>query len=249
MTEVSIITPCYNSEQFIADTIESVLEQTFQNWEMIIVDDKSSDNSVSIVKEYSKKDKRIKLICLENNSGSPTIPRNKGISIAKGRFIAFLDSDDLWSPTKLEEQIHLFQENNVAIVFSNYEKIDEEGMKKNRIIKAPAFVKYKDLLKGNSIACSTAIYDSKKVGKIYFVNQRHEDYILWLSILKKGYIGKNSNTITTFYRVRKSSISANKIKVIKWTWNIYRKTENLSLTSSIFYMFTYLYKSLKKYMK
>ena len=132
--KVSIITPCYNSARFISKTIESVLNQTYPYWEMIIVDDCSHDNTKEVVEQYCKLDSRIRLLCLEKNSGSATIPRNKAIEEAEGRFIAFIDSDDLWKPEKLERQLPFFNTSNIAVVYSNYEKIDESGNRYGRVI-------------------------------------------------------------------------------------------------------------------
>lgn len=247
--KVSIITPLYNSESFIAETIQSVIAQTYNNWEMLIVDDCSTDNSKSIIEDFSKHDDRIKYFKTSSPSGSPTIPRNIGIEMASGRFIAFLDSDDLWNSDKLQLQIPLFNDEKVGIVFSDYEKINEEGQSDKRFIIAPNEVSYKDLLKGNVIACLTVIFDSEKLSKLYFTKQGHEDYVFWLSILKKGYIAKNVGHVLAKYRVRKSSVSSNKFKVIKWYYEIYRKNEKLSIPQTLYYLMIALSKSFFKYVK
>lgn len=247
--KVSIITPLYNSESFIAETIQSVIAQTYTNWEMLIVDDCSTDNSKSIIEDFSKHDDRIKYFKTSSPSGSPTIPRNIGIEMASGRFIAFLDSDDLWNSDKLQLQIPLFNDEKVGIVFSDYEKINEEGQSDKRFIFAPNKVSYKDLLKGNVIACLTVIFDSEKLSKLYFTKQGHEDYVFWLSILKKGYIAKNVGHVLAKYRVRKSSVSSNKFKVIKWYYEIYRKNEKLSVPQTLYYLIIALSKSFFKYVK
>jgi teichuronic acid biosynthesis glycosyltransferase TuaG len=246
---VSIITPLYNSEQFISKTIESVRAQTYTNWEMIIVDDCSTDNSKKIVEEFCKIEPRIKYYNTEFPSGSPTKPRNIAIEKAQGRFIAFLDSDDLWEPEKLKSQLELFNDEKVAIVFSNYEKINERGFSNNRIITAPLLVDYKKLLLGNVIACCTCVYDTYKVRKKYFFKQGHEDYALWLEILRNGYIAKNSGFISAKYRVRDSSVSSNKLKTIRWVYTIFRNNENLSIMESIFFTSITLSKSFFKYLK
>lgn len=243
---VSIITPCYNSDKFISKTIESVISQTYTNWEMIIVDDCSTDNSASIIKRYTEFDKRIKYIKTEFASGSPAYPRNMGISLAKGRYIAFLDSDDLWQENKLYLQLPLFKDEDVAIVYSYYEKMTEDGLCSNRIVKSALFHSYSTLLYGNEIACLTAIIDVNKTGKIYFEKIGHEDYAMWLSILKKGFIAKNVPKPLAIYRVRKSSVSSDKIKVIKWIWNIYRNVEKKTVLISLFYSISDLTKSFVK---
>ena len=246
---VSIITPCYNSSKFIVQTIESVLAQTYQNWEMIIVDDCSKDDSIAIITDYLEKDKRIKLFTTEKNSKSPVEPRNIGIKNAKGRFIAFLDSDDIWLSTKLEQQIKLFLNKKTAIVYSNYEKINEKGERNNRIVVNPSVSSYKELLKGNIIALSTGIYDTKKVGKVYFKKIGWEDYGLWLSLLKQGYIAQNTNTVSALYRVRNFSISGNKIHSAKLTWKVYRYSEKFGILWSLYYFLHYCIRSGIKYLK
>jgi glycosyltransferase involved in cell wall biosynthesis len=244
---ISIITPCYNSAKYISQTIESVLAQTFQNWEMLIIDDCSIDGSDEIINQYCNNDTRIKYYRTESPSGSPTIPRNIGIKNAQGRYIAFLDSDDMWLPTKLENQIQQFDNDNIVIVFSYYEKINESGIRKNRIVTSPSSVAYKDLLKGNCIGFLTAMYDTVKVGKIYFNSIGHEDYVYWLSILRSGYIACNTNTVEALYCVRDNSISKNKLKASKWTWYIYRKFLHFNFFKSFYYYCFYFLRALRKY--
>lgn len=164
---VSIITPCYNAAPFISQAIESVLAQSFGDWEMIIVDDCSSDDSLSIIQEYARIDSRIRYLRTDKPSGSPTLPRNMGIKEAKGRYIAFLDSDDIWLPNKLSDQLKVFEKSEVAIVFSNYEKVSLGGERCGREVIAPCEVDYPLLLKGNCIGCLTAMYDSALTGKIF----------------------------------------------------------------------------------
>jgi glycosyltransferase involved in cell wall biosynthesis len=217
---------------------------------MLIVDDCSVDNSVQIISIYQKKDPRIKLYKTNICSGSPVIPRNMGIEKSDGQYIAFLDGDDVWLPNKLENQIKLFNEKNTGLVFSNYEKISETGVRTNRIIRVPSIVTYRELLKSNCIGCLTAIYDASKIGKIFFEKINHEDYVLWLTILRNtGYIAKNTNTVEALYRTQRESISANKFIVLGWQWNIYRNFLKLSLVQSFFYFCCYAVKAISKYLK
>lgn len=246
---VSIVTPCYNASLFIAQTIQSVLSQTYSDWELLIVDDCSKDNSADIIQKYVEKDNRIKYLKTEKTSGSPVSPRNIGIEKAKGRYIAFLDSDDVWLPDKLEQQLKLFEDKNVAVAYSNYEKMNVNGERNKRIIHAPVEVNYQDLLKSNVIGNLTGIYDTEKVGKVYCQNIHHEDYILWLSILKKGFIAKNTNTVTALYRIRENSVSSNKLKVLSWQWNILRNVEKLPLHKSVINFILYVIKAFLKYVK
>lgn len=236
---VSIIMPMHNAAEFICEAINSVIAQTYTTWELLVVDDSSTDESRRIVTEYGKKDKRIILLTNDRHTGLPSTPRNVGMSVATGRYIAFLDSDDVWYSDKLEQQLLLFKNPKVAIVYSDYEKMDRNGKRANRIIKAPAFATYKSLLASNCIGNLTGIYDRKKVGKINFIDIHHEDYALWLAILKKGFIAQNTQSITAAYRVTDNSISSNKIKVLPWQWNIYRNVEHLPLLSSCYYFIHY----------
>lgn len=247
---VSIITPCYNSQDYIEETIQSVLDQTYQHWELIICDDCSTDNSAKIIQSYVATDSRIKYLKTSKSSGSPTLPRNVAIKFAVGKYIAFLDSDDLWYPHKLDRQVEILESNkNAAIVFSFYEKINESGQRRGRIIKSPDTINYKQLLYGNVIGCLTGMYDTTKVGKILLRQTGHEDYVMWLSILKHGYIAKNTNDVQAMYRIRSGSISSNKIKVLKWQWEIYRNIENLGLLKSVFYFCCYVFNGLIKAIK
>lgn len=238
--------PMYNSERFLRASIESVISQTYRNWELLVIDDFSTDNSYQIAKEYAVKDSRIRVIRNTVKKGMPSAPRNIGVQAARGRFIAFLDSDDLWFPQKLEQQLALFKDNRTAIVYSNYEKMDEKGLRSNRIVTAPAHVTYRTLLFGNIIGNLTGIYDSKKVGKVPIKDIHHEDYVMWLQILKQGYIAKNTDTTLAAYRVSSSSVSADKLIAIKWQWNIYRNIEHLSLLRSALYFSSYAIKALLK---
>jgi glycosyltransferase involved in cell wall biosynthesis len=246
---VSIITPNYNCGKFIAETIESVLSQTYQQWEMLIIDDCSTDKSLEIISSYLEKDNRIQLLSTDFCSGSPAKPRNIGIQKARGQYIAFLDSDDIWLPEKLKSQLRQFNDEKTAIVYSNFEKITENGVRNNRIITSPLYVTYKELLKSNCIQNVTAIYDVTKIGKIYFQQIHHEDYVLWLAILKKGYIARNAGIVGALYRVRNNSVSANKFTVLKWQWDIYHTVLKLPFHHTLYYFFFYLIKGTIKYFK
>ena len=247
---VSIITPCYNAEKYLAQTIESVLAQTFQDWEMLVIDDCSSDGSADIIKSYALKDPRVIYLKTSKKSGSPTEPRNLGIQNAKGRYIAFLDSDDLWLPAKLERQLEIFEGNeSTAVVFSYYEKISEDGKRSDRVVTSPESVTYAKLLYGNVIGCLTGIYDTSKVGKVYMENTGHEDYIMWLAILKKGYLGLNTQDVQALYRVREQSVSSNKLRALKWQWSIYRNTEKLGIFKSMLCFTGYAFKAFIKMLK
>jgi glycosyltransferase involved in cell wall biosynthesis len=235
-TLVSVITPSYKSARFISQTIESVLSQTYQNWEIIIVDDVSPDNSYKIIEEYSKKDSRIKLIKLERNSG-PAVARNRAIKEAKGRYIAFLDADDLWMPEKLEKQIKFMCDNNYELTYTNYKTMNENGENLNRIIISPNKLNYKQLLKANKIGCLSAIYDTKRIGKIYMpLIKKRQDYGLWLIILKKVNYAYNVNETLGTYRIMGNSVSSNKIDLLKYNYALFREHEQFSSFKSMYYL-------------
>jgi glycosyltransferase involved in cell wall biosynthesis len=243
---ISVITPLYNSKHFISETLESVLSQSYQNCEMIIVDDCSTDNGADIVKEFQKKDHRIELIKLKKNSGA-AVARNTAIKNAKGRYIAFLDSDDLWHPEKLEKQIKFMQDNDYAFTYTNYQKMTESGELIDEIVKSPSELDYKKALHTNYIGCLTAMYDTKKIGKIYMPEiRKRQDYGLWLKILKQVN-GHGLNENLAYYRVRDNSVSSDKINLLKYNWKLYRDIENLSILRSSYYiLYTIVLKLLKK---
>lgn len=236
----------YNSGRFIREAINSVLAQTYTDWELLVIDDGSTDNSVDIVREYADKDQRIRLLFNDRHIGIPSAPRNEGVRNAKGRFIAFLDSDDIWHPQKLENQLPLFKKNDVVIVYSNYEKINEQGVKTKRIVTMPQLATYKTLLYDCVIGNLTGIYDISKVGKVAFKDVHQEDYVMWLNILKKGGIALNTNTVEGEYRVVSNSLSSNKIKTLGWHWAVYRKLEHLSFFKSCYYFVHYAFNALAK---
>lgn len=243
---VSIITPSYKSEKFISQTIESVLSQTYQDWEMIIVDDVSPDNSNEIIEEYKKKDNRIKLIKLEKNSG-PAIARNRAIEEARGKYIAFLDADDIWYENKLEKQIKFMNERSLALTYSSYDLMDEEENGLGRFMTKDK-ITYNDLLKTNSIGCLTAIYDVEKIGKVLMPNIiKRQDYGLWLKILKKVDYAEGILEPLAKYRIMKNSVSSNKLVAAKYVWKLFREVERLNIFKSFYYFCFYVYYGVKKY--
>ena len=246
---VSVIMPMHNSSKFLGEAIESVIHQKYHDWELLIVDDNSTDDSVSIARKYAAKDSRIQVLRNDRPIGMPSAPRNYGVKHARGRYIAFLDSDDMWLPYKLSQQIPLFRDPRVAIVYSNYEKTDERGIRNSRIIYAPRMQDYRGLLKGNIIGNLTGVYDTYKVGKITIKDIHHEDFVMWLSILKKGFIAKSTDTVTAAYRITTGSVSASKFKILRWQWDVYRKSEQLSVPLSAYYYINYAIRALIKRLK
>ena len=244
--EVSIIMPVYNTEAFLAESIESVLIQTYRWWELLIVDDCSTDGSASVIKAFTEKDSRIKYLKTDVHSGSPALPRNIGIEHAQGRYMAFLDSDDVWLSDKLEKQVGLFEDSRTAVVYCDYERIAEDGRRAGRIVKAPVLIGYEQLLRGNVIGGLTGVYDTRKVGKVYQLSHPHEDYIMWLSILKRGFVARNTQTVEALHRIRRRSVSSNKLKALSWQWDIYRHVEKLGLVKSVCCFMHYAYKAFQK---
>ncbi|SFR49320.1 glycosyltransferase family 2 protein [Thiomicrospira sp. ALE5] len=243
MSFVSIITPSHNSVQFISVTIQSVLDQSFSDWELIIVDDCSTDNSVEVIQSFVEQDSRIKLIRLSENSGA-AVARNTAIEAAQGRYIAFLDSDDLWLPDKLEKQLAFMQANDYPFSYAAYDKIDENGQVFGHI-GVPDRVCYSDLLKTCSIGCLTAIYDTQYFGKVSMpLIRKRQDLGLWLKLLKKTDYAYGLNQTLAQYRVRTDSISANKANAAKFTWRLYREVEGLNLIKASYYFSHYAVRGL-----
>ncbi|MFC4025018.1 glycosyltransferase family 2 protein [Oceanobacillus longus] len=246
---ISVITPSYNAEKFIGNTIESVLNQTYPTWEMVIVDDRSTDNTPSIVKEYMKRDNRIKLIILEENSGS-AVARNTAMENAKGQYIAFLDSDDLWLPEKLDKQLQFMREKDIAFSFTKYVRILEDGTKTNAVSDAPESVNYDDLMKRCVIGCLTVMLDRDKIGDLKMVNIRtRQDYVYWLTITKNGFLAYGIPEVLAEYRLVDNSISSNKWKAAKRNWYVFRHIEKQSLMKSIWYFSNYVVRSLRDLVK
>lgn len=247
---VSIIVPVYNSEKFINDTIQTVKEQTYQNWELLLVNDCSSDNSENIIKKYVKEDNRIKLINLEKNSGA-AIARNTGITNAKGKYIAFLDADDLWKNEKLEKQIKFMKENNYDFTFTGYEFADESGNKLDKIVNVPKQLNYKQALKNTTIFTSTVIFNVNNLEKdlISMPNvRRGQDTATWWKVLKTGVIAYGLNETLSLYRRSSNTLSSNKIKALKRTWNLYRNVEKLSFFTSLYNFCWYCFNAVKRRM-
>ncbi|MDE5687484.1 MAG: glycosyltransferase [Paramuribaculum sp.] len=251
---VSIITPMYKGAAFVGETIESVLAQGYQDWEMIIVDDHSPDNGAGIaaVKKYSDVDNRIHLIESEKNTGSSGA-RNIALRKATGRYIAFLDSDDLWHPNFLEKQLEFLESKNAPMVFSSYNRIDENT--KDPILSpfiVPETVSYKSLLDTCPIFPSTAIYDTHKTPKLYFnegLGSMRDDYVYWLEMFKSIPFGYGNKEILVDYRMRKTSVTGNKRKVILPQWNVLYKVEKLGAIRSAYHLIKWAFISYFKYRK
>jgi len=240
---VSIIIPTYNCGEFIEETLNSVINQSYKNWEAIVIDDCSIDNTKTLVTKYTLQDSRIKYYRLKENRGA-AFARNTGIKMAEGGFIAFLDSDDLWNERKLELQIEYMIKNNKAFCCTSYNKINEKSKDLNKVIVSQEKMLYKDLLKhcpGNS----TVVYNKDKLGKFYIDNiKKRNDYLMWLNIIKKSKELCGIPQVLASHRIRENSISSNKFSLVKYHYKIYTKYENLGIVKSLILCNFWVFKSL-----
>lgn len=247
MTEVSIITPCYNSAKFLEKTIESVLHQTFTDWEWIITDDFSTDNSIEIIKK--NQDSRVILIESEKNGGAGNA-RNLSLEKASGRFITFLDADDFWEPNFLEEMISFMKKENAELAYSNYSRCDEELNPKIEDFTADKEVTFHNLLKTCRLSLLSSMYDSKRVGKEFFPSgSKREDHVMWLNLLKKIPVGKPLNKTMAKYRMHPTSISRKKTNIMKDQYLVYKDYMKFSTLKSWYYTANWAFNGFIKYSK
>ena len=233
--------PAYKAQQVIAEAINSVLVQTYPNFELIIIDDFSPDQTVNIVEDYIAKDKRIRLIKKEKNQGVAAA-RNTGLDYARGDYVAFLDSDDKWADNKLALQMKIFKESNVDVIFGAYYRFNSKGI--INLVNVPSYIEKHNLLKGNCIGNLTGIYNFKKFPNIRQKKVGHEDYLFWLEIFHSNpnVKGIGIQEPIAYYRVAENgnNLSANKFKAAGWTWTIFRKYLQLNLIKSFFYFSFYI---------
>ncbi|UYW00912.1 glycosyltransferase [Flavobacterium agricola] len=241
---VSIITPTFNSEKYILETIQSVIKQTYSNWEMIIVDDCSTDSTFSLLTLQAELEPRIKVLKLAKNSGAG-VARQLALDNSNGNYIAFLDSDDMWKPEKLQVQIDFLKTNNLAITFSGYELIDEKSNPLRKLILPKKQVTYKELFYCNWIGNLTGIYDVTKIGKIPISTfRKRQDWIMWLEVLKIEKVAFSTPNNLAYYRIRKDSISASKLQLLKSNYLVYYNYHKQNVVSSFFSMLVFLYNQL-----
>lgn len=242
-TKISIIMPINNVEKFVSKSIQSVLNQTHKNFELIIINDYSTDKSLDLVKKFI--DNRILIL---NNSSNLGVARSRNIGLenASGEFISFLDGDDVWKKNKLEKQLAIMKENNYHFTFTNFEVINAQDKILDSNGKIPKFLTYKKLLRGNSIGCLTVMVDAKYKHHINFKQIGHEDYLAWLNLIKITKKAHGINEKLAFYRIHKNSLSSNKIISAKWTYNIYKNELKLGYFLSIYYFCVYAIKSMIK---
>ena len=247
MPEVSIITPCYNSSKFLQQTIDSVLNQTFTDWEWLITDDKSTDNSVEIIRKVN--DERIKLTVAEKNGGAGHA-RNLSLEKATGRFITFLDADDFWEPNFLEEMVSFMKKENAELAYSNYSRCDENLIPKIEDFKADKNVTFNNLLKTCRLSLLSSMYDSQRVGKEFFPERsKREDHVMWLNLLKKIPVGKPLPKTMAKYRMHASSISRKKTNIMLDQYLVYKDYMKFSTLKSMYYTANWAINGFKKYSK
>ncbi|MGN0431382.1 MAG: glycosyltransferase family 2 protein [Lachnospiraceae bacterium] len=234
--KVSIIVPVYNAEKYIEETVASVRAQTFKDWELLLVDDSSTDNTAQVLEEMLKKepDGRIRILSKEN--GGAARARNYGLAYATGRFVAFLDADDLWSSDKLEKQLAFMEEKQAAFSFTGYEFADENGRGTGKVVKVPETLVYKQALQNTTIFTSTVIFDTEKIKKenLEMPIIKSEDTALWFRVLRTGITAYGLNENLVRYRRVSGSLSSNKLEALRRIWNLYRKSEHLSVPYSIY---------------
>lgn len=244
---VSIVIPVYNASKYLDDTMQTIINQTYKNWEAIFVDDCSKDDSLDIIKKYQKEDKRIKLIVNDKNSGA-AVTRNNGFNAALGRYLCFLDADDKWEKEKMETQVKFMQEKNCAFSFTGYEFADKNCNPTGKKVFVPETITYKQALKNTTIWTSTVMFDLNQLTKedIYMPNVKSEDTACWWKILKKVKYANGLNEVLSYYRRTNNSLSSNKIKALKRTWYLYRHVENLNVFYSSYNFIWYCVNAIKR---
>lgn len=244
---VSIITPCYNSEKYITETYESIKNQSYTNWEWIIVDDCSTDRSMDIIKSFN--DTRINLSINKINSGA-AISRNKALDIAQGRYITFIDSDDIWMKDFLEKSVNYLKFENEELVYSTYKRVNENLEEILDDFIAEDFIDKNRILYNCPIPMLTSVYDTKRIGKIYFPSvELREDHAMWIELLQKVKYARALTKPLGIYRIRDNSVSRNKLIIAKMQFNLYYKHLNMNLLKSGFYTLSWGLNGLKKYGK
>lgn len=243
---ISVIMPCYNMASYVSDSIKSVIAQTYPHWELLIVDDASSDETVNIIKSYAQADSRIKFAIKKQNSGISDT-RNQCIQMAQGQFLAFLDADDIWHPEKLEKQLSFMLAKNIGFTYSTYDWIDEDGKIMNKFINTIGNLDYKTYLRNTIIGCSTVMVNKAIIGDVFVPKFRtSEDTATWLDILRKGLMAYAIDESLVSYRIRRKSASSNKIRASIDLWKVYRQHEKLPFFKAIYYFSCYAFNAVKK---
>jgi teichuronic acid biosynthesis glycosyltransferase TuaG len=239
--------PCFNNEAYVSEAIASIQRQSYQDWELFVIDDCSTDGSLDVIRRCAASDPRIHVLVNTRNAG-PGVTRNRGITAARGRYLAFMDSDDLWDERFLEVSLHYSIEYDCPFVFSSYNRLDEQLQPLYDPFIVPKSVTDRSALKTCPISCLTTLLDIGRIGKYYMPELRkRQDYVLWLSILKDIDEARGIREVLASYRIRKGSVSRNKLKAMFYVWRVYRDYERLSVPRSAYYLATYSINGLRKY--
>lgn len=233
--KVSIIVPVYNAQDFLKETIAAVFGQQEKNWELLLVDDCSTDGSRQLIKQYAEEDKRIRPVLLSKNCGAAEA-RNRGVEEAEGRYIAFLDADDLWKPERLSAELAYMKQKDAAFVFCGYEFADEKGKGTGKIVHVPEKLNYQQALKNTTIFTSTVLFDTEKISRqlLKMPLVKSEDTAAWWNILRHGYTAYGLDENLVLYRRSAGTLSSNKLEAIRRIWNLYRRVEQLSVAYSLY---------------
>ncbi len=244
---VSVVMPLYNAEHLLRRPVESVLAQSHGDLELVVVDDGSTDGGADIVDDYARGDARVRLVRGGRNGGVAAA-RNRAIGLARGRYVAFLDSDDWWHPDKLSRQLAALDAHDAAIAYASYQRVAEDGGLLG-VVEPPAAVGHRDMLRSNHIGNCTGIYDRARLGGDgSFRRMGHEDYVFWLDLVRRAgrAVRAEGDGPLAYYLVRKGSVSSNKLRAAGWQWRIYRDVEGLNLAESTYYMMHYARHALSK---
>lgn len=248
MPKISIITPAYNVSVFLPETIESVLQQTYQDWEMIIVDDCSQDDTFGIAKKYSSLDPRIKVFQNDSNCGVAAT-RNHALDMAQGDYIAFLDSDDMWLPEKLEKQLSFMEKEGCVLTYTKYQNYISETKQRGKIIRAPKKMTAKKVIGNTAIGCLTVMVNRKMVGPFHMPLLKHtEDNCTWYEILSRGYVAVGIQEVLSLYRISNNSMTRKKTNAAKQQWETYRKYYKFSFFKSLYFYTKYAFNAVIKHL-
>ena len=237
--------PAHNSVAFVGHAITSVQAQTFRDWELIVVDDCSTDDTAAVVERFVAADERVRLVRQRANLG-PAHARNAALADARGRYLAFLDSDDSWLPQKLELQLAFMVETEAPISYTAYRRFVWEAKRPGPLIAAQPMFDYRGLLKNPGMACLTVIVDRARTGPLAMPLVHHEDYAFWLRLLKQGFVAQGLNVDLARYRVSNGSVSGNKLRSATWVWRIYRDVEGLGFSYALWCLANYLYRAVRR---